>query len=628
MQVRPNMEAVNKHGLSFGGLDNSALSNDVICKDGGSWNVSTPKRVTITEHEVGNLHYEYNHDDETYQLKSGASGVTGRVSYSPSDPCWISNNSIELSGNNYVYEKINTDMWGNPLSVQHCYTQTDKQTVMWSPQAREGGVLWRRMGKIINEECDLGSGATWGFTAVNENNAFVLPVPRHYGWGSPTGNTLNVAKQADICKRYPNGAWVSTVLYDEGLTTPIQGVGELGGVFIYNTFCGSLNNDARMGIGIASGIEFYDPVSYECSYNACSTRPYPTTACIPFGPEGKYGNIKIQSLNPFAPWQFMLSGYLDIGSIDPGSYPFDPCDIPLADGPICSTRTYYGWEGRYSQPPGLPDQTNGLMDGSVTRLLNRDILWCGTFGNWCATFRPGEINMGGLGIGTAQFEWTSNFSKETPSQGTIKANRNGGLVTGIATDSSCRPYIDANGFIHTPNKDFTTCYLVSPSQSKLRDYGQTNQVFKWEPERQYAYTCEKSGKLNGRVESISIDNIRNLSITQPCGGTVHYMFSESGEVRDGTVGIGIAQFDPSHKWWNKRPPCDIVNCGTVSYAWNNGGGLLRGVMADISLEQALHQAPYIDCNGILHIVHVDRKAFTCCNSYCRSVSYYAPTRMV
>lgn len=79
--------------------------------------------------------------------------------------------------------------------------------------------------------------------------------------------------------------------------------------------------------------------------------------------------------------------------------------------------------------------------------------------------------MGGLGIGTAQFEWTSNFSKETPTQGTIKANRNGGLVTGIATDSSCRPYIDANGFIHTPNKDFTTCNLVNPSKSKLRDYG-------------------------------------------------------------------------------------------------------------------------------------------------------------
>lgn len=96
----------------------------------------------------------------------------------------------------------------------------------------------------------------------------MLPVPRHYGWGSPTGHALNVAKKTDICKRYPNGAWVSTVLYDEGLTTPIQGVGELGGVFIYNTFCGSLNNDARMGIGIASGIEFYDPVSYECSYNA------------------------------------------------------------------------------------------------------------------------------------------------------------------------------------------------------------------------------------------------------------------------------------------------------------------------------------------------------------------------
>ncbi len=58
MQNRPNMEDVGKGGISFGGIESSALSPSEICV-ATSPIFNGPVKLSITEHEVGNLKFEY-----------------------------------------------------------------------------------------------------------------------------------------------------------------------------------------------------------------------------------------------------------------------------------------------------------------------------------------------------------------------------------------------------------------------------------------------------------------------------------------------------------------------------------------------------------------------------------------
>lgn len=648
MQHRPNMDAVNRSGLGFGGLDDSALSDCVINADGGTWGISIPRRVTITEHELGNLHYEYNHENEEYSIKTGAAGVTGKVQKDAGTIGWFNGSGIDLTCKNYIWEKINTDYWGNPTKIERCVSPcSGLDTQMWDPSTYTLGTVWRRIGTIEKDSrfCDAGTNATWAYNAVNENNAFALPVARRWGWDSGS-NTLVVANTEDINARYPQSKWAATVLNDNGLTVPVQGVGELGGVKIYNTFCGNTNEDNRMGIGIAAGIEFYDPTSYNLYYNCICTRPKPTSACIPFGPEGKYGHIRIDAINPFSPWQFMLSGELDIGSWDPGSRGWDPGShwldcIPLADGPICGTRSFYGWEGRFSQPPGLADMKHGLIDGSVTRLTNQDILWCGAFNSWCATFRPGEINCGGIGIGTAQFEWTSNFYKDTPLDGTVAANRNGGLITGIANDSPCRYSIDQHGFIHAPNPDWMGKHGVNiPCANNPLFHDNLGQDYLWGNNRDEIQSlkldwgaslhpsacCYHWGLVNGKV--MSSETYDDASISWWAPDTKVELTAKLGDVKEGTIRIPAAKFSAriaaGHAWdWDPTTVCSHWGA-----KFGPGGGIIRGVKADIwylchvctsSGVEEHHYMPYslpfIDTWGVLHLPQLNFTASPCCGTY-------------
>lgn len=221
--------------------------------------------------------------------------------------------------------------------------------------------------------------------------------------------------------------------------------------------------------------------------------------------------------------------------------------------------------------------------------------------------------------------WQDEYNDENPLCGSILWAPSGGVVLGIASDSPCRPFIDCAGFIHTPNKDWTTNHLVNCSQSKLFQWDGSG-IFAWRPPvKKDAYQClERSGKISGRIQSLELDNIRTSATAQP-QGSVHYLLSEAGEVRNGDIGIGVAVFDPSYRWWNGGEPQDITCCGTVYYAWNNGGGLIRGIMADISLNEAHTKAPYIDCHGIIHVVYVDWKAVQC-EEFDRKIPYASPTQ--
>lgn len=121
---------------------------------------------------------------------------------------------------------------------------------------------------------------------------------------------------------------------DKGATVPIRAVGELGGTFVYRTLDGG---SGEVGIGIASGIEIYDSNTIG-NYNACSTRPQSTTARVDFGSCGKWGYIQLENINPKHPWQWMLTGQLDIGSGSGGC--FDPGTRWFTDAVDCHKIPY------------------------------------------------------------------------------------------------------------------------------------------------------------------------------------------------------------------------------------------------------------------------------------------------
>lgn len=638
------METINKLGLGIGGLDDSALSLSVIDSDEGSWSTVIPEPVIITEHEVGNLKYEYDAGSEGWKLRTGRAGTTGKPQVAAGELKWLCKNDLPNDAKKYVWQKINTDSYGNPVTIATCInTNPSMQTSTWDPATGTTGIIWRRLASIepnTDITCEVSCKKSWAMKAINENNAFMLPIARRYGSLQGWGN-IYLKEDADVKDRGSSSHWAPVMYGEGGMSNLIQSIGELGGTFVYQTKegCGC---DIDYGIGIASGVEFYDDISIRESYNCHEMRPKPTRACAPLGPGGKYGKIIIQSVNPKHPWQFQLSADFDIGSCggwDPGSHWVD-C-IPLADGPICGTRSYYGWGGRYDQPPGLADMKRGLIDGSVTRLTNQNILWTGQFRNWYATYRPGEINCGGIGIGTAQFQWTSEFKKDDPFDGCITSNRNGGLITGIMNDSPCRYSIDQNGFIHAPSPDWMGKYGVKVPcannplyhDSMGQDYLWGNnrdeiqsQKLDWGASLNPSAECYHWGLVNGKV--MSSETYDDASISWWAPDTKVELTAKLGDVKEGTIRIPVAKFSAriaaGHAWdWDPTTVCS--HWGTK---FGPGGGIIRGVKADIwylchvctsSGVEEHHYMPYslpfIDTWGVLHLPQLNFTASPCCGTY-------------
>ena len=315
MQQWPNMSVVNRSGVGIGGIDGSVLSEEVLDSDEDPNPVieDTPMKE-ITEHETGNFHYENNEENKVRQLKTNVAGVTGKENYSAQTPIWFCCDAkVPKDGKAYIWEKISTTSSGQITNVTRCINQfSTRNSDLWDPVSNKAGIVWKRIGTIGQSQgftpLPKGPGQSdqampWSYCVVNENNTVLLPIARRWGWVS-AGNNIDISCDTDVKNRESSSKWVPTVLEDNHLSTPIQGVGELGGVFVYNTYSCGCDITNRAGIGIASGVEFYDWVTVAECYNCHEMRPKSTRACASIG---YGGSVAIENINPKHPWQFKLT---------------------------------------------------------------------------------------------------------------------------------------------------------------------------------------------------------------------------------------------------------------------------------------------------------------------------------
>lgn len=513
MQIRPFMETINKLGLGIGGLDDSALSLSVIDSDEGSWSTVIPEPVIITEHEIGNLKYEYDAGSEGWKLRTGRAGTTGKPQVAAGELKWLCKNDLPNDAKKYVWQKINTDSYGNPVTIATCInTNPSMQTSTWDPATGTTGIIWRRLASIepnTDITCEVSCKKSWAMKAINENNAFMLPIARRYGSLQGWGN-IYLKEDADVKDRGSSSHWAPVMYGEGGMSNLIQSIGELGGTFVYQTKegCGSDND---YGIGIASGIEFYDDISIRESYNCHEMRPKPTRACAPLGPGGKYGKIIIQSVNPKHPWQFQLSADFDIGSCggwDPGSHWVD-C-IPCANNPLFhdnSGQDYLWGNNRdeiqsqkldwaASLNPSAECYHWGLVNGKVMSSETYDdasISWWAPDTKVELTAKLGDVKEGTIRIPAAKFSariaaghaWDWDPTTVCSHWGT-KFGPGGGIIRGVKADiwylcHVCTssgveehhympyslPFIDTWGVLHLPQLNFTASpccgtYLLKP----------------------------------------------------------------------------------------------------------------------------------------------------------------------
>lgn len=513
MQIRPFMETINKLGLGIGGLDDSALSLSVIDSDEGSWSTVIPEPVIITEHEVGNLKYEYDAGSEGWKLRTGRAGTTGKPQVAAGELKWLCKNDLPNDAKKYVWQKINTDSYGNPVTIATCInTNPSMQTSTWDPATGTTGIIWRRLASIepnTDITCEVSCKKSWAMKAINENNAFMLPIARRYGSLQGWGN-IYLKEDADVKDRGSSSHWAPVMYGEGGMSNLIQSIGELGGTFVYQTKegCGC---DIDYGIGIASGVEFYDDISIRESYNCHEMRPKPTRACAPLGPGGKYGKIIIQSVNPKHPWQFQLSADFDIGSCggwDPGSHWVD-C-IPCANNPLFhdnSGQDYLWGNNRdeiqsqkldwaASLNPSAECYHWGLVNGKVMSSETYDdasISWWAPDTKVELTAKLGDVKEGTIRIPAAKFSariaaghaWDWDPTTVCSHWGT-KFGPGGGIIRGVKADiwylcHVCTssgveehhympyslPFIDTWGVLHLPQLNFTASpccgtYLLKP----------------------------------------------------------------------------------------------------------------------------------------------------------------------
>lgn len=329
----------------------------------------------------------------------------------------------------------------------------------------------------------------------------MLPVPRKVGWD--VEDVINPCATDDVKTRINNSKWIPTALADIGATTPIQGVGELGGVKVY---AAKDANGDPVGIGLAAGIEFYDKQSIG-NRNICDTRPQSTTARVDFGSGGKHGFVQISNINTFSPWQFELTGNFDLGSLSPVDIGTDywRCHIntlPYADGKVCAGY-YYSWQGRNKDPQ--PAKKSGIMDGSVTRLQIAGGLSCTEMQRTSSSvgWRVGEIQDGGVGVATATYMPMGCYDESDPQGGSVMWNPNGGVVTAIMADSQCRAYIDTDGIIHTPDPCWMGEEGVRCAHSALMSClrGTMTPMYTWTPPYNdcTSWSCLHQGVVNGKI---------------------------------------------------------------------------------------------------------------------------------
>ena len=148
MQNRPNMEVVGKSGIGNSGVTASALSAEMICNP-PTFIFNGPVSLDITEHEVGNLKFEYDKGSEEWKIRTGTNGITGKGNYAPQNLRWLCKSQLPNDGKSYVWQKISVDPYGTPTGVQTCVkSNATMNTCLWQPVSGKSGVIWRRMASI------------------------------------------------------------------------------------------------------------------------------------------------------------------------------------------------------------------------------------------------------------------------------------------------------------------------------------------------------------------------------------------------------------------------------------------------------------------------------------------------
>lgn len=588
------MEASSKKGLSDGGLIESDLSTAMIEEyDPSACMLSNPKQVIIEDHRLGQLKYEYKDEgtNPAWTLRGGRPGVTGMRQVAPGNLQWLSKNDLPNDAKKYVWQKITTDEYGNPTSVSQCIkTQASMSSSSWDPVTCTPGTIWRRLASIepdTSVDPHPSCKHSWGMKAINENNLYMMPMARRYG--NINSEDIFIDQGSDLKDRGSSSHWTAVMHSEVGLSNLIQSVGELGGTFVYQTrkSCGGCSD---YGVGIASGVEFYDPTTYKECYNKKEMRPKSTSACVNLG---YGGSLKIENVNKKHPWQFKITA-TPISVSDCGT---------LADG-----RPQYSWPEEsylcWPTTPGYSCKRKGAVTGELRRVI--DGLICeGDQGeiHQNLQYAVGEVKDGDLGIRTAT--WRDPGSNPDWRYATnFMWNRQGGVVTGIVEDvpfdsPKGKSYIDRDGMIHVRNMCMSCAYpgggtkvvtnkMLAQATSETSHYswGWSGQGFKTS-----LYPCETYDYVSGQCNGVYSGIISNVIPAQAVSCTNIQTFS--GETQKGVLAIG-----PSI-WHANRGTGDGSEDHPFNPLWHPPGGLIRGILADISLCD--DKVPFIDSLGFIHI---------------------------
>lgn len=505
-QTRPAMEAVNKTGLD-GGIDAIAVDTAVLCclPDCDPGSVKVEGRYELTEHSSSDMKYEWNRNGDLmcgagtgrWQVKTGYSGVTGQVQYSPGRPCWLENcylTGLSCGGTKtiHVWDSISTDTWGRPTSVCRVYDNcSNHSSVLWCPYSGYGTV-WRHIGEVRRNDVELACNRdpsdkdTHVWDVLNYDSAVIMPVARPFGYSNWDCTPIHPSYTPERHRRHCSAHYMRVAGEVTGNTVPITSIGELGGTVVTLVDYGGY----QQGIGISAGVEFYDKETVKSGYyNYCWTRPQWTSACTNLG---YGGSVKITALKASgsgcgtctAPWQFMLTSTpirvciscADIGSsvinimdsnlwnimgdnIHGGYNPPPARVIASANGQEAYGQKDYHW-GQFglSYMPcqvkcyyGI-DTCLGMVHPYVASVVPKsttDTVLLGT---------AGEFKDGVLGIPVARWDpaaGTGNGTAASPYQ--PEWNAHGGIIRGIVADIPLKyamggtiipPHIDSWGIIH------------------------------------------------------------------------------------------------------------------------------------------------------------------------------------
>lgn len=335
-----------------------------------------------------------------------------------------------------------------------------------------------QMDAVLSARC-AGTGAEKVLDVKNTSAMTVWPVTRPAGFRKES--EMDLDQCAYMGRRIAASSWAPVVSPDPACNSPIikaMSVGETGGTFVDVIKASGCD---KYSIGIGAGVEFYGP---DQEVDLAHTRPMAGAGIVNLDSGSGHNVSGFISITPIdeRPWQFRVCASLnaDVCGGDPGScwdpgsswwerqvdkMPFACHQVFMNDVPA------FAWSPITCTDLGSGG-TNGIVHPCVHRIKSRKQAAKTSYQlksvKCNVNYLAGEIVCGAIGIGTARFQWPQPWTDPGSSGYSldccyVELNASGGLVTGIAPDSNCRPYIDEEGFIHTSNPEWMARWGVAPA---------------------------------------------------------------------------------------------------------------------------------------------------------------------